>query len=84
MFGENNISERFFPVNMFFRHMIISGCLIGAVLLTFLLPSREDLGIYPEKHPNVSSAGSGKEPRNMSVTRRRLGPGKAKHLYDEA
>lgn len=69
---------------MFFRHMIISRCLTGAVLLTFLLPSREDLGIYPEKHPNVSTAGSGKEPRRVSVTRRHLSPRKAEYLYDEA
>ena len=64
--------------------MIISGCLIGVVLLTFLSPSREDVGIYPEKHSNMSTGGSGKELRNVSVTRRRLGPGKAKYLYDEA
>lgn len=53
---------------MFFRRMIISGCLIEAVLLIFLLPSREDLGIYSEKHPNMSTAGRGKEPRNVSVS----------------
>lgn len=60
----------------------MSGCLIGVVLLTILSPSREDLGIYPEKHSNMSTGGSGKELRNVSVTRRRLGPGKAKYLYD--
>lgn len=53
MFGENNALERFFLVNVFFRQMIISGYLIEAVFLTFLSPSREALGIYPEKHPNI-------------------------------
>lgn len=53
MFGEKNALERFFLVNVFFRQMIISGYLIEAVLLTFLSPSREALGIYPEKHPNI-------------------------------
>lgn len=38
---------------MFFRYVIISDCLIGVVFLTFLFPSRKNLGIYPEKHPNV-------------------------------
>lgn len=40
-------------VNVFFRQMIISGYLIEAVLLTFLSPSREALGVYPEKHPDI-------------------------------
>lgn len=71
-------------MNVIFRHMIISDCLIGALLLTFLLPSREDLGIYSEKHLNVSTEGCGKEPRNMSATRRHLVPRSAKYLYDEA
>ena len=53
MFGENNALERFLLVNVFFRQMIISGYLIEAVLLTFLSPSREALGVYPEKHPDI-------------------------------
>ncbi|KAM7238739.1 hypothetical protein CapIbe_010259 [Capra ibex] len=32
----------------------------------------------------TSTGGSGEEPRNMSIPRRRLGPRKAKYLYDEA
>lgn len=38
-----------------FMHMLISGSLKGTGFLTFLLPSREDLGIYPEKHPSIRS-----------------------------
>lgn len=62
-------------MTVFFRHMIISGCLIGAVLLTFLLPSREDLGIYSEKHPNVSTAGCGKNLETCQSLEGALGPG---------
>lgn len=69
------------PANSFFQSMIISGC---AVLLTFLLPSRENLGIYPEKYPNMYDSRRGIEPRNVSVTWKWLGPRKARHLYDEA
>ena len=83
MFGENNALERFFLVNVFFRQMIISGYLIEAVFLTFLSPSREALGIT-QRNILTSTGGSGKEPRNMSIPRRRLSPRKAKYLYDEA
>lgn len=39
---------------------------------------------FTQRNILASTAGCGEEPRNMSITRRCLGPRKAKYLYDEA
>lgn len=39
---------------------------------------------FTQRNILASTAGCGIEPRNVSITRRCLGPRKAKYLYDEA